>query len=80
MGDRCNDRRLAKGVMLPPGLAFVGISEKAWKFSEKSKCPRFYFNFKKERKTSQRTRQVLHLRLPKIIGRSKALNCSGKKG
>ena len=52
-----------KGVMLPPGLAFVGISEKAWKFSEKSKCPRFYFNFKKSVKISQRTRQTLHLRL-----------------
>ncbi len=37
-----------KGLMMPPGLAFVSVSEKAWaKDTEGS--PRFYFNFKKER-------------------------------
>ncbi|MBI5894354.1 MAG: alanine--glyoxylate aminotransferase family protein, partial [Deltaproteobacteria bacterium] len=39
-----------KAFMLPPGLAFAALSEKAWKFQETSKCPRFYFDFKKERK------------------------------
>ena len=39
-----------KAFMLPPGLAFVALSEKAWKFQETSKCPKFYFDFKKERK------------------------------
>jgi aspartate aminotransferase-like enzyme len=37
-----------KGLMMPPGLAFVSVSEKAWaKDTEGS--PRYYFNFKKER-------------------------------
>ena len=39
-----------KALGLPPGLALVGLSEKAWKFNESSSCPRFYFDFKKERK------------------------------
>ncbi len=39
-----------KALMLPPGLAFVSLSEKAWGFAESSKCPRFYFDFAKERK------------------------------
>ena len=39
-----------KAFMLPPGLAFAALSEKAWKFQETAKCPRFYFDFKKERK------------------------------
>lgn len=39
-----------KALELPPGLALVGLSEKAWKFNERSTCPRFYFDFKKERK------------------------------
>lgn len=39
-----------KAFMLPPGLAFVALSEKAWKFQETAKCPRFYFDYKKERK------------------------------
>lgn len=39
-----------KAFMLPPGLAFAALSEKAWKFQETARCPRFYFDFKKERK------------------------------
>ncbi len=39
-----------KAFMLPPGLAFAALSEKAWKFQETAKCPKFYFDFKKERK------------------------------
>lgn len=39
-----------KALQLPPGLALVGLSEKAWKFADQSICPHFYFDFKKERK------------------------------
>ena len=39
-----------KALQLPPGLALVGLSEKAWMFADKSTCPHFYFDFKKERK------------------------------
>ena len=37
-----------KAFMIPPGLAFLSISPKAWKHNETSKLPRFYFNLKKE--------------------------------
>jgi len=36
--------------MIPPGLAFAAVSEKAWKLIEKSKLPHFYFDYAKERK------------------------------
>jgi len=39
-----------KAVMIPPGLAFVSVSEKAWGMIAKAKLPRFYFDFAKERK------------------------------
>jgi aspartate aminotransferase-like enzyme len=39
-----------KALELPPGLALVGLSAKAWNFADKSTCPHFYFDFKKERK------------------------------
>ncbi len=39
-----------KAFMLPSGLAFVALSEKAWRFNERSTCPRYYFDFRKERK------------------------------
>jgi len=37
-----------KALMLPPGLAFAGVSEKAWEFTKTSKIPKFYFNWTKE--------------------------------
>jgi len=39
-----------KGLMLPPGLAFVSVSEKAWKLVENSKLPRYYWDFKAYKK------------------------------
>jgi aspartate aminotransferase-like enzyme len=39
-----------KGLMLPPGLAFVSINQKAWKLVENSKLPKFYWDFKAYKK------------------------------
>jgi aspartate aminotransferase-like enzyme len=39
-----------KAVMIPPGLAYLSVSEKAWKAMEASKNPRYYFDLRKERK------------------------------
>jgi aspartate aminotransferase-like enzyme len=39
-----------KALMLPPGLAFVALSKRAWAATERAKLPRFYFDFKRERK------------------------------
>ena len=33
-----------KGWMLPPGLAFISFSERAWEAHAESKMPRFYFD------------------------------------
>ncbi len=41
-----------KAFMIPPGLAFLSISPKAWAFADSSKAPRFYFDLKKERKNA----------------------------
>jgi aspartate aminotransferase-like enzyme len=40
-----------KAFMIPPGLAFLSISPKAWKCADTSTLPRYYFNFKKEKKS-----------------------------
>jgi len=39
-----------KAVMIPPGLAYLSVSEKAWKAMETAKSSRFYFDLRKERK------------------------------
>ncbi len=38
-----------KGWMLPPGLAFVSMSDRAWKAYERSTMPRFYFDLGRHR-------------------------------
>jgi len=40
-----------KAFMIPPGLAFMSVSPKAWKHAESAALPRFYFNLKKEKKS-----------------------------
>ncbi len=39
-----------KAFMVPPGLAFLSISPKAWAHMETAKLPRYYFNLKREKK------------------------------
>jgi aspartate aminotransferase-like enzyme len=41
-----------KAVMIPPGLAYLSVSEKAWAAMETSKNPRYYFDLRKERKNA----------------------------
>ena len=38
-----------KGWMVPPGLAFVSMSEPAWRAYEQAKMPRFYFDLGRHR-------------------------------
>jgi len=39
-----------KSFMIPPGLAYIAFSQKAWKMVETSKLPKFYFDAKKAKK------------------------------
>ena len=41
-----------KAVMIPPGLAYISLSDRAWKAAETSKNPRYYFDLRKERKNA----------------------------
>jgi aspartate aminotransferase-like enzyme len=40
-----------KAFMVPPGLAFMSVSAKAWKFADSATLPHYYFNLKKEKKS-----------------------------
>lgn len=41
-----------KAFMIPPGLAFLSISPKAWKHAESCDLPHYYFDLKKEAKNA----------------------------
>lgn len=43
-----------KALMIPPGLAFIALSQKAWGMNSKSNLPKFYFNLKKESELLQK--------------------------
>ncbi|MFH1612929.1 MAG: alanine--glyoxylate aminotransferase family protein [bacterium] len=43
-----------KALMLPPGLAFLSINEKAWKLVENSKSPRFYWDLRDYKKAQDK--------------------------
>ncbi|HGE70435.1 TPA: alanine--glyoxylate aminotransferase family protein [Candidatus Poribacteria bacterium] len=46
-----------KGLMTPPGLAFISLNDKAWEAVEKSDLPKYYFDLKKA-KESAKTNQT----------------------
>lgn len=41
-----------KAFMLPTGMTFLALSQKAWKFVDQAKCPRYYFDLRKEKKAN----------------------------
>jgi aspartate aminotransferase-like enzyme len=41
-----------KALMMPPGLAYCAVSERAWRRMDKTTSPRFYFDLRKERKAA----------------------------
>jgi serine---pyruvate transaminase len=69
-----------KGVMLPPGIAFVSVSEKAWKKAETSKMPKFYFNFKKERDNLAKNQTNFTSPVTLIIGLNESLKMLQAEG
>ena len=40
-----------KGFMIPPGLSFIYVSQKAWEYYKKSKVPKFYWDLGKHKKS-----------------------------
>jgi aspartate aminotransferase-like enzyme len=43
-----------KAMMLPPGLAFIALSDRAWERTKQATLPRFYFDLNLERKNQQK--------------------------
>jgi aspartate aminotransferase-like enzyme len=41
-----------KALMMPPGLAYCAVSDRAWKRMESATSPRYYFDLRKERKSA----------------------------
>lgn len=62
-----------KAFMLPPGLAFIALSERAWKATEKAKLPRFYFDLRRERDNLHKNTTAYTPAINMMYGLSEAL-------
>jgi aspartate aminotransferase-like enzyme len=69
-----------KAVMIPPGLAFASVSEKAWGLMAKAKLPRYYFDFAKERKNQAKGETAYTPATTLIISLHSALEYIKKMG
>jgi aspartate aminotransferase-like enzyme len=63
-----------KAVMIPPGLAYLSVSDKAWAAMETSKNPRYYFDLRKERKNSVKGESAYTPAVALIAGLGAALD------
>lgn len=57
-----------KGLMLPPGLALIALSERAWKKAEQVPLRNFYFNLRKERDSNAKGQTNFTSPVSQIVG------------
>lgn len=63
-----------KAFMLPPGLAFIALSERAWRAADAAKLPRFYFDLKRERDNLRKNTTAYTPAINLMYGLSQALD------
>jgi aspartate aminotransferase-like enzyme len=69
-----------KALMLPPGLSFVSLSERAGKLVERSNLPKYYFDFKKELKNTKKNQSSYTPAISLFVGLREVLNMIRKEG
>jgi serine---pyruvate transaminase len=69
-----------KAMMLPPGLSFAALSNKAWKFVERSNLPKYYFDFKKELKNTQKNQSSYTPAISLYVGLKESLRLIREEG
>ncbi len=69
-----------KALMLPPGLAFVTVSDKAWEFNKSSAMPRFYFDWAKERTNLEKNQTNFTPAISLIAGLRESLRLIKEEG
>ena len=62
-----------KALMLPPGLAIVAVSDKAWKASERANLPRFYLDLTRERKSQEKGETAFTPAVSLVVGLRESL-------
>ncbi len=63
-----------KAVMIPPGLAYLSVSDRAWAAMETAKNPRYYFDLRKERKNAAKGESAYTPSVALVAGLGAALD------
>ena len=69
-----------KAFMLPPGLSFAAMSEKAWAFNKTSDLPKYYFDFKAALKNAEKNTTPYTPAVTLIIGLAAVLRRFREEG
>ncbi|MBC7386422.1 MAG: alanine--glyoxylate aminotransferase family protein [Cryobacterium sp.] len=69
-----------KAMMIPPGLAFIALSETAWKKTAESDLPKFYFNLAKEKKAHLTNQTAWTPAISLIMGLHESLKMMKEEG
>lgn len=69
-----------KALMLPPGLAFIALSERAWQRCQSARVPRFYFDLVKERENLAKDTTAWTPAISLIVGLREALQMLREEG
>ncbi|MFH1441224.1 MAG: alanine--glyoxylate aminotransferase family protein [Candidatus Omnitrophota bacterium] len=69
-----------KGLMLPPGLAFISVSKKAWDKVNDSKCPKYYLDLKSARKALEKTDTPFTPAISLVVALNEALKMIKEDG
>lgn len=69
-----------KGLMVPPGLAFIAVSKRAWNMINRSNLPNFYFNLKKAQQALETSDTPWTPAISLIIGVDAALEMIRQTG
>jgi aspartate aminotransferase-like enzyme len=69
-----------KALGLPPGLAFLAASEKAWKLNETADLPRFYFDLKRERDNQRKNQTAWTPAISLVLGLDESLQMFREEG
>jgi aspartate aminotransferase-like enzyme len=62
-----------KAFMIPPGLAFISVSQKAWDRTATANLPRLYFDLKKEKKMADKGESAWTPNVSHILALAEAL-------
>ncbi|MBY0470912.1 alanine--glyoxylate aminotransferase family protein [bacterium] len=69
-----------KALMIPPGLAFIALSDKAWSMTESSDIGKFYFDLAKERKALGKNQSAWTPAISLIQGLQESLRLIKEEG